>query len=594
MSEEGRGVVEVLLERNRMAWDEGLRTLRGNTYDQLVLDPEMARLALETTASRGVVKMVVDGEERRTIVEDPTRFYANEVYVLNGEIERSATEVAVMPESLRQELQRLVSGWLDLSRQHGEMGFASVYDAVRDVLVQGGVSESTYVMVTRDPDGQVAAIGIYTYNSDAVVQDSIVTDARLRVSPRPEGSYWVGAGYENMLASLRDIRARFPDTKVHTTVVNTQSLRIDVNLYYSEDGEVPIFSATEHVGTYEAAQSSLMRRRGEVVQRAVAELRHYMDGRELPAEFGETLTDLSRQLETVTGAIERGTLEISGVPVASKIVRLKEGLAAFSQKVRLAQGDAFEDARFGNNIRFVDTTYRPASDAMVAAYASMLSRVVDVTLSDGIRGAHGTAADVSDLLEALVLRDPELAARALSGVVKKVEAGTLDTEVADAVGDALARMRHVNPHLVDSVLVDLGHGAVVGIGRALSEETRAYWDQSLYGDERDAETLVQTGRGEGLEHQGASSAERAASRLVWLQKGVVIDAYGLPVVEGTPGDLTASERVRVVAKLGSDYSGRIRISPQHVAEEPVGDLIEENPELAHLPDENWAPFVPEE
>ncbi|MCG8473798.1 MAG: hypothetical protein MI742_18360, partial [Desulfobacterales bacterium] len=46
--------------------------------------------------------------------------------------------------------------------------------------------------------------------------------------------------------------------------------------------------------------------------------------------------------------------------------------------------------------------------------------------------------------------------------------------------------------------------------------------------------------------------------------------------------------------LGSDYSGRIRISPQHVAEEPVGDLIEENPELAHLPDENWAPFVPEE
>ncbi|MCG8470923.1 MAG: C80 family cysteine peptidase, partial [Desulfobacterales bacterium] len=162
MSEEGRGVVEVLLERNRMAWDEGLRTLRGNTYDRLVLDPEMARLALETTASRGVVKMVVDGEERRTIVEDPTRFYANEVYVLNGEIERSATEVAVMPESLRQELQRLVSGWLDLSRQHGEMGFASVYEAVHDVLVQGGVSESTYVMVTRDPDGQVAAIGIYT------------------------------------------------------------------------------------------------------------------------------------------------------------------------------------------------------------------------------------------------------------------------------------------------------------------------------------------------------------------------------------------------------------------------------------------------
>ncbi|MCG8472722.1 MAG: C80 family cysteine peptidase, partial [Desulfobacterales bacterium] len=240
------------------------------------------------------------------------------------------------------------------------------------------------------------------------------------------------------------------------------------------------------------------------------------------------------------------------------------------------------------------TAYRPVSDAMVAAYGDMLSRVSEVTLSDGITGAHGTAADFLELMDVLILRNPELVVRALGGVAERAEAGILDVEVADAVGGALASMREEIPRLVDSVLVALGDDSVEALGRSMSEEMRPFWDQSLYGDQMEVETLVQTGRGEGLEHQGASSAERAASRLVWLQKGVVVDAYGLPVVEGTPGDLTASERVRVVAELGSDYSGRIRISPQHVAEEPVGDLIEENPELAHLPDENWAPFVPEE
>ncbi|MCG8473450.1 MAG: C80 family cysteine peptidase, partial [Desulfobacterales bacterium] len=606
LSSRARHTVEVLLEQRRLDRMAGIAQDAEVSAGDLHLDPRVADLALETASSRPPSRLHVSPSGDIHRVEHGDAQYTTDVYALNRFGEEKGNGIRLISSALYREVASTIDRWSDLALEVDLEGnaFSHVYRSFNEVVIQRGVTDvddrelATYVAVTRDPDGEVAAMGVFSRTDGAIVKNFTVTDARLRISPRPSGNYWVGAGYENIIATLRTIDMHFPDLPRVAETVNARSLRIDLDLYYSERGEALI--SLEGEAGYATARSSLAQRKQAVLVKTHGELEVYLRGlrRPNPARLQE-LSNIKTVLDGLSRSLSESVDAQAAIRIEGRQDTVRFRMAALSQKVRLEQGDRFYWGAYGNNILYLDQAHRPTSDPMALAYADMVGRIEPGILPRELAHLPGRMEDYQALFDAFVSlketpgphsgirKSSALAAKALKGVTEQLRRGTLPTDVADALSLNLIRLRQSQREFTDALVGNLGRKTLSQLESSQSQAVASRWEMALYGDTVERETLRKTGTGESFEAQGASEVEIASSRLVTFNMGVQLDAFGLPVLPDSSEALSVSDQARVTQRFGTEFSGRVRISSDRLALEPVGDLFDENPAWEDSTDSSW-------
>ncbi|MCG8532744.1 MAG: hypothetical protein MI749_19090, partial [Desulfovibrionales bacterium] len=278
-----RLVAQILLEHYRIqemgAIDHGSRTT-----NELHLSSERARLALETVAARPPARMRITAgaESARTVTQQADAAFTHEIYSLNALKPKSGQAPPPIPDAVYREVLAQARAWEALTRPLGDAGYYEVYQGVEAVLEDRAVTQirdatrvpiahPTQVVVTRDPDGAIAALGISSLDGGDIAHDYFVTDGRLRLATPPAGEYWVGAGRENILASLRLLNAHYPGMGTDVVTVNPRSLGAELNLYFSDE-DSPSLGVPRDGAAFEGVARGLIQRKIALVTQALAEL----------------------------------------------------------------------------------------------------------------------------------------------------------------------------------------------------------------------------------------------------------------------------------------------------------------------------------
>ena len=410
LNDHSRFVIEVALEQHRIQRNADLRGVTGSVEYNIILDNYRARLALETAQTRAPAlrRVTVDenGVSHATVTNPDRATYTNEIYSLGSFAGEDIVPPPRISETLLTDVTRLMNSWLDTARTQGDAGFYGVYESVRDALVEGGVRPGegqairpTNVVITRAPDSSIAAVGLHSFDNGVVWKDYTVTDARLRISPRPAGEYWLGAGYENIISSLREITSRYPDLPLRAVTVNAQSHLTDVNLYYNEDrtGQVvPALTAT----SLDAASQSLLQRKISLLNRAVDELETASRGLANAAETAR-VTAMRTRLSELTARVNNATTMEAFLGIEGLVDSARTDLAGISQAFRLAHPTEFNLGDLASNARFVDTAFRPTTDGLRTEYSRLVRSLTDqgLSLPTDIAEGVGTPEDFGRLFD---------------------------------------------------------------------------------------------------------------------------------------------------------------------------------------------------
>ncbi|MCG8563661.1 MAG: C80 family cysteine peptidase, partial [Desulfobacterales bacterium] len=410
LNSHSRFVIEVALEQFRIQRTAELRGVTGSVEYNIILDSHRAELALETAQTRAPALRRVTVDERgitHTSTTNPEgTTYTNEIYSLRSFAGEDVVPPPLISRALLLDVTALMTHWLNTARTQGDAGFYGVYESVRDALRDGGVRSGengpirpTNVVITRAPDSSIAAVGLHSFVDGVVWKDYTVTDARLRVQPRPAGEYWLGAGYENIISSLREITSRYPELPLRATTVNAQSHLTDVNLYYNEGriGQLlPALTATSFV----AASQSLLNRKIALLNLGLTELEAGTRAHATPGETAR-ITALRTRISELTTQVTSGATMENFLGLDGLLDTARTDLAGISQAIRLAHPTDITLAGLGSNARFLDTAFQPTSDGLHNEYNRLVQTLTDqgLTLPSDISGRAGTLEDFSRLFE---------------------------------------------------------------------------------------------------------------------------------------------------------------------------------------------------
>ncbi len=410
LNDHSRFVIEVALEQFRIQRNVELRGVTGSVDYSIILAPYRAQLALETAQTRAPAlrRVTVDenGISRTTVTNPEGAAYTNEVYSLGSFQGEDVVPPPRISTTLLRNVTQIMEGWIDIARGQGDAGFYGVYESVRDALRDGGVrpgeGESirpTSVVITRAPDGNVVAVGLHSLDDGVIWNDYTVTDARLRVQPRPAGEYWLGAGYENIIATLRETTTRYPGLSQRSIAVNAQTHITDVNLYYNE-GRWGQAVPRVAVDSWAGAARSLMQRKITLLTTAIGEL-ETASRVHLTAAESARLTQLRTQLSELNTRVAEATTVEDFVGLDLSLDRARVDTAGTSQAIRGAHPQDVTLQRLGSNVRFVDTAFRPTSDGLHVEYTRLIRTLTaqGLTLSSEISEAAGTPEDFARLFE---------------------------------------------------------------------------------------------------------------------------------------------------------------------------------------------------
>ncbi len=446
LNERSRFVIEVALEQFRIQRSAELRGVTGSVDFNIILEPYRAQLALETAQTRAPAlrRVTVDenGVSHTTTTNPEGSTYTNEIYSLNSFAGEDIEPPPRISRALLRDVTALMTQWLETARGQGDAGFYGVYESVQEALRGGGVRPSsnepirpTNVVITRAPDNSIAAVGLHSFDDGVVWKDYTVTDARLRISPRPAGEYWLGAGYENIISSLREITSRYPNLSLHAQTVNAQSHITDVNLYYNENrsGQV-IPSLTAE--SFTPASASLLNRKIALLTQSLTELeaagRTHVTAAET-ARIEALRTRISELRSQVTSATTME--EFQGLDGLLDTARTD--LAGTSQAIRLAHPGDVTLAGLRSNARFLDTAFRPTSDALHSEYTRLVDSLTDqgLNLSPELLAAAGTPEEFGSLFEFVGLE----ATPAQAEIIENLRAGTGTERIPEATLESFHR-----------------------------------------------------------------------------------------------------------------------------------------------------------
>ncbi len=588
LSAQARRVATVLWEENRLARLQALGAIPVGPENgiELHLEPVGAAALLESTPGRGDRRMGVDTNGLDVDHPVDNTAFTHRVYAFNSAAEALDRRENSLGAELMETLEELAGQFRETAQESGSRSPAYAvlnqifYDQGR--LDNHGALLPTWLVVTRDPSGRVAALGIFSHDGDQVGLDLTVSAADLG-APLPGGvQYRVGADFENRLAALRHIHQHFPEERILVTATDSTTLENSLELGFvtanHEGGQlIPQGDGPSFLRTF----ASLVERKMTLVSTALDQLRQYADSgalapedrtdlelwenrsRDLSREFGEPV-DLARQSE-----------------LDAAVDGLRTRVARTAQRIRLFRNTPGD---WGNTLAFVEEGWRPAEDSLVKSYLDMVKRVGDETVGRYLARADGTPRDYARLFLELGWRSPNLLVRAMEGVLEQARQGELPIAVADAVAQGLGSLESGQRDLVNGLLARLGRENIEALSQSQSLASRSGWDLMLSSHLKTYETLRQSGEDAGGGANGTEPTAQGpeAGRLVRFNRGEVVDAFGLPVLAGSGGDLTPEEADRVHNQLGDTFTGRIRLLPNDIIVEPVGDLLTLNPELGFV------------
>ncbi len=410
LDEQAQFVTEILMEHYRTQRTAQTSSEARQTDFHMTLKPEQTRLAVETIQTRAPVLMRVAPDGSKTIIQRQGAAFSNEIYALNTESAHGETAPPLIDAQLRAEIETLVGQWLTLAREQGRNGFHEVYESTLEAIERQGIPTGrhtvrpTNILITRDPEGNIAAIGVHSETANGIKNEYFITDARLRISPRPAGDYWVGAGHENLVTTLREINARYPGRPVSAHAVNSQSHHILLEQYFSEQG-ISWLVPPSDPEQFEAAAQSLLQKKGALMAQALTELETLVTGHGTSEEQARVVQIRSR-LTQVTDRNASPETIASFQEIEADLSGLRRDIAATGQALRIAHPETIGTEQFGSNIRYVDQTWRPTSDALHATYTRLLSqlRIKGVPMTADLTDRAGTIEDFTHLIETVNAR----------------------------------------------------------------------------------------------------------------------------------------------------------------------------------------------
>ncbi|MCG8564539.1 MAG: hypothetical protein MI747_05595, partial [Desulfobacterales bacterium] len=405
VSESARFTAEVLLEQLRRTRISEGADVSGNVYEHMRLDPWQAELALETSRRNKAVQMTVD-EDGNRVLSTSSDYYSTQVVALNDRPSFGEGSVPGISEALLDEIRPLTWDWWQAARGGSSSANVEVYDWVFKSFGHGnrtGIDSSmpAYAAITRDPDGKIAAIGIYSERFDGTIQnDYTVTRAALAESPRPAGTYWVGAGADNQLVSLRDIHTRFPDRAITALVTNSHSWKTDIGLYFEGQGGAPLF-ADSPVVDFPQARQLLVERKIAVLKQAADELSGQLEGDEdSPESWEDTVADHQTTLDDLQARVDAGIDQRSALEMETRLENIRGDLARVSHAAGLdSQGEytGGTDGTISELLGFQDATTAP--EGVELPDGSAYQEYIDDLVAEVVSGEAGLA-QIDHFLEA--------------------------------------------------------------------------------------------------------------------------------------------------------------------------------------------------
>ncbi len=408
LSVESRQVAEVLLEHYRIEKTGEIQTGSDRVSNDVRLDPQQAAMALETNVAQAPALMTVTGgpDGGKTFVQRPDVQFTHEIYALNSLWPSMDEGPPLISEALYQEVLAKAGAWREIVRPLGDTGYYDIYDAVTRVLERRAVFHPlfdreypTRIVITRDPDGAIAAMGIHSREGKPMDLDYFLTDARLRLPSPPPGDYWVGAGWGNRLATIRYLHDLYPDMSFEASSVNPRALQSNLKLYFYDQDE-PQLDIPANQAEFEAAARSLFQRKTTFISQAVTELEAVSRVHGTPEEQAR-ITQLRTRLTRMVDDTAAMNTMARFREMDTQLDSLRTDLAGAGQSLRLAHADHLQD--FGANIRFVDQTWQPTTDSLHTTYGDLVSRLrtEGMVLSADLANRPGTLEDFTQLITAV-------------------------------------------------------------------------------------------------------------------------------------------------------------------------------------------------
>ena len=374
LSDSARATAEVFMEQLRLNPTQA----PGAGIRRYVLTAETARLALETHGFNPAGRLVVTEGADPVTQPGTDQFYSHEVFTLNRNPSGRNPGFDIISQALKNQVAEQVATWISQAADNGIS--SSELFRVRGVLNRNGVgrnsrnTEPTGIVITRDPDGNIAAVGIFAHRRGQLTMEYTVSDPRPGSDTPPEGSYWTGAERENTLAAVQALSRQYPDRTIQMLSVNGEEDGIFGELCVETRDGSP-FLSQDRQGLDQAAQSLYQRKLARVTQ-ALTELEHAAQGHLSPEEQAR-LTLLRTDLSAMP---DQAGMDMAGFRAAdAALVEFRTRLVTTTRE--LAQAHEAVLADLGGNIRTLDVNPLPppvpprtgrSGDSLVAGAEGLL------------------------------------------------------------------------------------------------------------------------------------------------------------------------------------------------------------------------------
>ena len=312
------------------------------TPEFLEVEPAvLRRLALEATSDPQIATVTVGDNDQRTTVSQPAGFEHETVTIGVG-------EDLAQPQRLQlQALEVELANWI--ARSPADSSQAGALDALRKTVADvlgGAVTDTVSIVTSRSGEGALASASFYSHSqatNTVTLTDNVVDpDSLLELQSRPVGSF-VDADASNRLAVLRSVAENYPAAaSIGTETENPREIAGLQQHFFVLD-EVLFRQPSEG---YAEARTSLLRRQGEVLVAASADLASIVaaDQRGLTDALRSEIQDLNQRLQ----ALDLDALTVGQFRELGGELGLAVNRARYSSTGDVEQNLGFEARKFGN------------------------------------------------------------------------------------------------------------------------------------------------------------------------------------------------------------------------------------------------------